>query len=142
MWRRRGELRELEVDVLLVSFEPLERVRQYTIDDGFGWPVLSDEGGASYGLYGLGRASRVRAWLSPKTVSFYFRAALEGKRLRRPVSDTKQLGGDFLIDPEGTVVLVFTSKEPADRPSVDQIINARTAGGVTPTGSRPPAPSQ
>lgn len=126
--------------MLLVSFEPLERLRQYTIDDGFGWPVLADERRASYRLYGLQRASWMRAWLSPKTVFFYARAALAGKRLRQPLSDTRQLGGDFLVDPKGIVTLAFTSTEPADRPSVDQILNARMAGGVTPTGSRPPAP--
>lgn len=128
MWRRKDELDALDIQVLLVSFEPLERVRMYSIDDGFGWPVLTDASLDTYARYGLQRVSWVRAWLSPKTVSFYVRAAIRGKRIRRPVSDTGQLGGDFLIDPAGRIVFGFTSAEPADRPTVDAILMARAAG--------------
>lgn len=126
MWRRRAELESLDIHVLLVSFEPVHRVRLYQSADGPRWPVLSDESRTGYERYGLERASFLRTWFSPRTTLFYVRAALRGKRLRRPVSDTRQLGGDFLIDPEGRVVFAFRSAEPADRPSADLIIRART----------------
>lgn len=125
MWRQRDELRSAGMDVLLVSFEPFSRVREYSTDDGFGWPVLADETGAAYRDYGLERASFLRAWFSPRTVRFYLASALRGKRIRRPVSDTSQLGGDFLIDPAGRIVFAFRSAEPADRPSVEEIFAAR-----------------
>lgn len=125
MWRQRDELRASEIEVLLVSFEPLARVRGYSLDDGFGWPVLADERSAAYAAYGLERASFLRAWLSPRTVRFYLASALRGKRIRRPVSDTAQLGGDFLVDPHGRVVFAFRSTEPADRPAVEAILAAR-----------------
>ncbi len=111
--------------MLLVSFEPLFRVRTYSLDDGFGWPVLADETGTAYGDYGLERASLLRAWLSPKTVRFYVASALRGKRIRRPVSDTSQLGGDFLIGPDGRIRFAFRSTEPADRPSVEALLAAQ-----------------
>jgi len=114
----------LNIEVLLVSFEPMQRVRRYSVEDGFGWPVLVDEPRQGYGRYGLGRASFARAWLSPKTTLYYIKALLRGRKPRRPVSDTGQLGGDFLIDPGGRVVLAFRSSEPADRPAVDQILSA------------------
>ncbi len=125
LWRRREELRSLGIDVLLVSFEPLQRVRLYASDDGFGWPVLADESRTAYRSYGLSRASFVRTWLSPRTTLYYARALLRGTRPRRPVSDAQQLGGDFLIDPEGRIVLAFRSSEPADRPTVGTILEAR-----------------
>lgn len=124
MWRRRDELESLNLEVLLVSFEPLARVQRYAIEDGFGWPVLADEARTGYQLYGLARASFVRTWLSPRTALYYARAVLRGKRLRRPLSDTRQLGGDFLMDPNGRIVLAFRSSEPADRPAVGQILAA------------------
>lgn len=116
------------MDVLLVSFEPLSRVRGYSSDEGFGWPVLADESGAAYSDYGLERASFLRAWFSPRTVRFYLASALRGKRIRRPVSDTSQLGGDFLVDPAGRIVFAFRSAEPADRPAVEAILAARRRG--------------
>jgi peroxiredoxin len=132
LWRQREELRSLGIDVLLVSFEPLARAREYSVEDGFGWPVLADESGAAYASYGLERASFLRAWLSPKTVRFYLSSALRGRRIRKPVSDTSQLGGDFLIDPDGRIVFAFRSAEPADRPSVEQITSSRHRTGHEP----------
>ena len=100
----------------------------YADETEFGWPVLADEGHEIYALYGLVRTSFAKAWLSPRTVRYYLRAAFRGKRLHRPTGDTLQLGGDFLIDPAGRVVFAFRSAEPADRPSVERILYARTAG--------------
>jgi hypothetical protein len=126
LWRERDELESRNINVLLVSFEPLERVRQYVVEDEFEWPVLSDELREFYDSYGLGRSSFIRAWFSPRTVGYYLKAAFSGKRIRRPASDTGQLGGDFLIDPAGRIVLAFRSSEPADRPGVSRIFEAQT----------------
>lgn len=122
MWRQRDELESLGLGVLLVSFEPLERLRLYTVEDGFGWPVLRDEGRTGYVAYGLERAGFARTWLSPRTVWFYLKAALRGRKIRRPVSDSGQLGGDFLIDPGGRIAWQFRSADPADRPPVSTIL--------------------
>ena len=128
MWRHREELAALDIDVLLISFEPLERLRLYRVDEEFGWPVVSDESRAVYAQYGLERASFTRVWLSPRTVWYYLKAVAAGKRLRPPVSDTRQLGGDFLIDPAGRIAFAFRSSQPADRPPVSQILEARESG--------------
>ena len=126
MWRRQFELQALDIDVLLVSFERLELLQGISIEDGFGWPVLADESRRGYELYGLERASFARVWLSPRTVWYYARAVLRGQRLRRPGSDSSQLGGDFLVDPLGRIALAFRSAEPADRPAIELILAART----------------
>lgn len=108
--------------MLIVSFEPLERIRWYLADVDFEWPVLSDPDRAAYRAYGLERTSLARAWLSPRTLAFYVRAALHGTRLHRPTADTRQLGGDFLIDAQGVVRLARRSVEPAGRPSVEELL--------------------
>ena len=122
MWRRRQELATLETDVLVLSFEPLERVRWYLAEVDFGWPVLADPERAIYRAYGLGRASTLRAWFSPRTVRFYLGALIHGKVPRRPQGDTHQLGGDFIIDEAGLIRFAHRSVEPADRPSVDSLV--------------------
>ena len=35
--------------------------------------------------------------------------------------DVTQLGGDFIVDPAGKFLLVHRSKEPVDRPTMDQL---------------------
>jgi len=127
LWCQRDQLKSLGIDVLFVSFEPLTRVREYSIVDGFGWPVLADEGGEAYRNYGLESASFVRAWLSPRTVWFYFATALHGTRIRKPLSDTSQVGGDFLIDPDGKITFAFRSVEF----STEQIPAARRTSGFS-----------
>ena len=84
---------------MLVSFEPLERIRWYLADAPFAWPVLLDPDRHLYKAYGFERTSFRRAWLSPRTLAHYLRAALKGRLPHRPVADTLQLGGDVLIDP-------------------------------------------
>lgn len=115
-------MREAGAEVLLVSFEPLERVAWYLGDVEFGWPVLSDEARASYSAYRLDRGSLFRTWLSPRTLWFYLGEALRG---RRPTfdGDLRQLGGDFVIDAAGVVRFAHRSSEPADRPTVDILLS-------------------
>ena len=121
MWRQRSSLAELNTDILLVSFEPLERIAWYLEEADFSWPALSDEDRTLYRAYGLERTTFVRAWLSPRTVWHYLRAALRGQRIRRPAADSLQLGGDVLIDPAGIVRFIHRSSEPADRPTVERL---------------------
>lgn len=127
MWRQRDRLAELQTEVLLVSFESLERIRFQFAGAEFGWPVLSDETREGYGAFGLERAGWVRVWLSPRTLGFYARSLLRGRIPGKPQADTLQLGGDFIIDAGGVVRFAHRSVEPADRPPVDLLLQALRA---------------
>jgi hypothetical protein len=116
-------LEELNADVLLVSFETLHRTRLF-IGDDMGWPILSDPERNLYRAYGLERLNFIRTWLSPRTLAYYLRAAAAGRRIRRPQSDSRQLGGDFIIDGRGVVVFAHRTAEPADRPPLGQLLAA------------------
>ena len=123
MWRNRERIGELGAEVLLVSFEPPERVAAFVDDVPFDWPVLIDEPRAAYRAYGLSRGSIARVWLSPRTLAFYGRQLLRGRFPRRPATDSLQLGGDFVIDREGIVRFAHASREPADRPAVASLLD-------------------
>ncbi len=110
-------------EVLLVSFEGQRSTEGFAADLELRWPILVDEPRAAYAAYGLTRARAVRVWFSPRTVAFYLRALLRGRRLRRPVADTAQLGGDFVVDRRGRIALAHRSVEPADRPSVESLLD-------------------
>jgi len=130
LWREREKLKELNADVLLVSFEPLARITWYLGEAEFGWPVLSDPGRRLYRAYGMEQGSLRRAWLSPRTILYYARALVHGRLPRLPRADSRQLGGDVLIDPDGMVRYLFRSAEPADRPPVEELLRlARDLSG-------------
>jgi hypothetical protein len=54
----------------------------------------------------------------------YLKLLLSGRKLRAPSGDPRQLGGDVLVDPTGTVRLHHVGRGPADRPSVDTLLDA------------------
>ncbi len=137
MWRQRDQLAELQTEVLLVSFESLERIRFQFTGAKFGWPALSDETREGYRAFGLERSGWVRVWLSPRTLGFYARSLLRGRIPRKPQADTLQLGGDFIIDTRGFVRFAHRSVEPADRPSVNLLLRELRAINSEVSGRNP-----
>lgn len=73
-----------------------------------------------YQAYGLER-SALRTW-SPRTIWYYVRRLAAGARLQRARGDPYQLGGDFVVDTNGIVRLAYRSRDPADRPSVERLL--------------------
>ncbi|MCU0273183.1 MAG: hypothetical protein MUE34_08125 [Acidimicrobiales bacterium] len=61
----------------------------------------------------------------------YARLLRQGRRLRLPQQDTRQLGGDVVVGPDGRVVEVFRPRSPDDRPSMADLLVAlgRASGG-------------
>lgn len=60
----------------------------------------------------------------PVSIWFYARLLWRGRRLQKPGSDVHQLGGDALVDPEGTVRFHHAGIGPADRPFVSTILES------------------
>ena len=108
--------------VLVVTFDPLEMAQAYVKETALGWPLLVNESRALYSQYGMGGATLGKL-LAPASWWAYGKLLLRGRRLAKPGSDIRQLGGDVLVDPQGTVRLVHASSGPADRPTVDEILS-------------------
>ena len=115
---------------LFVSFDEPERIRR-TLVKGLepAFPLLVDRERSAYRAWGLERGSVLRLWGDPRVWLRYAAEIARGGRLRRPVSDTLQLGGDFVIDPEGTVTYSRPQRRD-DRPPVAELVRAleRAAG--------------
>ncbi len=84
------------------------------------YPLFLDAELKAYHLYGL-RHSRLRAW-SPRTLLYYARAWWRGEPFKPGRGDAHQLGGDFIVDPQGILRLSHPSRDPTDRPRLAQII--------------------
>ena len=127
---RKDEFDRLTAEVLVVSFEPIERASMFAREEGIPFTVVSDLQRDAYRHFGFGR-SRLRPW-SPLAVFAYLRAAFSGRRVRLPQASVSQLGGDVVLNAGGSVVLVHRSAHAADRPSADELLEAvagRTRAG-------------
>lgn len=78
--------------LVTVGFSPPEALRALGDHLGLRGLVLCDPDRSPYRLVGLRRA--VWQVYSPRTLVFYGRAILRGRRPHAPVEDTRQLGGD------------------------------------------------
>ena len=114
--------------VALVTFTDPELVTAYQVTHEFPFPVLSDPDRATYRAYGLDRGSltRVWGWRALRRYVEIFRSEGFGavRALQRPAEDTRQLGGDFVIGPDGRLAYGFWGEGPHDRPSVDELVAA------------------
>jgi hypothetical protein len=128
--QREDELDELGVTVVVVTFQSGYLERAYVEETGLPWPLLVDETRDLYRAYGMERG---RFWdiFGPKSLALYIQLVLRGRRPRAAAGDTRQLGGDVLVDPSGTVRLHHVGSGPADRPTVDAILDVvRSARGT------------
>ena len=123
MRRRERELAARDAAVLVVSFEPPARLRDYCHRLGLPFRCLADETRSTYRAYGLGRASWLRT-LTPRALAPYIRLVFRPSASSRARSgaDVRQVGGDFVVSPGGLLRLARPSQDPADRPSVESII--------------------
>ena len=123
---RSETLAALDARVLVVSFGTLPAVQRWLSETCGQFRVGIDRDRSVYTAYGLERSF----WRSRslRTRWFYFRAWLAGTPTHTSEGeDLSQLGGDFIVDPTGRLRLVHPSREPVDRPSVDQIFDVLTS---------------
>ena len=118
----RDRLEQLgDAEVALITFTRMRNLRGYRSRLGVPFAVLADEDRAVYRAYGLGRGRwwRVYGW---RALVRYGALLARGRRLERPTEDTLQLGGDFVIAPDGRLAFAFRSEGPDDRPELDELI--------------------
>ncbi len=126
---RYEDFRKAGAEVAVVSFAEVSILKRYANDLRLQFPLLSDPERTAYKAYGLLKGS-VWSIFGPKTFWQYVRLMSRGRRFRGIQADPLQLGGDFVIDGEGIVRFAYRSEDPADRPSVERLLEAvRKAAG-------------
>ena len=107
---------------VFVAFDEPEQLRDSLLHGiNVPYPVLVDPDRSAYRAWGLGRGSLLTVWGDPGVWRQYASEIARGARLRRPGSDTLQLGGDFVIDRAGTVVYSRPQRRD-DRPPVAELL--------------------
>jgi peroxiredoxin len=118
--QRQEEFEQLNTRVVIISFGTLPALQAWMKETCITFDVLLDPDRAVYRAYEL-EESRWRSW-SPKTLLTYARLLLSGRKWLPKEGDTSQMGGDFIIEPQGNIKLAYRSKEPADRPAVNHLL--------------------
>lgn len=112
---------KLNVKIVVVTFEANYLARSYVEETVLKWPLIIDENRELYKSYGMLSASFWDIW-GPKTWIAYLKEIIKGQKLKISKADVSQRGGDVLIDPDGIVQMHHVGAGPADRPSVEMIL--------------------
>lgn len=121
MCQYQEELKKLDVQVILISFGPTEVAKDWLEETCLSFQLLLDPERNVYSKYKL-----KRSWLGSwnlRTLAYYIRALLGGREWRGIIGDSAQLGGDFVINKDVTLLLEYRSKEATDRPEVSEVIS-------------------
>jgi len=116
------EIESMGMNVVGLTFESRSLALAYTEETGMRWPMLVDDARRLYQRYGMVRG-RWRDILGWSAWRIYAQLLLRGRRLRRTSGDVRQLGGDVVVDPAGIVRLLHVGAGPADRPSVESLLD-------------------
>ena len=119
------QIKALGGEVLVVSFTPPAKVAAYLARGPLPFPVVSDPDMAAYRAFGIGRTSW-KSILKPAVLWRFVKVMLHGWLPRKPGAneDVLQLGGDFVLDRQRRVVYAHASRDPTDRPSNAELLNA------------------
>ena len=126
MQQHESEFSALDVRIAVVTFDRRRLAQAYVESTGCAWPVLVDEDRALYHAYGMLRG-RWQDIMGLRTWWAYAQELRQGRLPNLPArsTDTFQLGGDVLIDPDGRVGFVHVGSGPGDRPSIESLLAAR-----------------
>ena len=108
--------------MLLLSFGQESQAISWIQETKAPFPLLLDTERSVYRAYGLER-SFVKSW-HPRIMLHYLALPFKGRKLHPIQGDPNQLGGDFIVDAQGTVRFSHYRQAPSDRPSFQRILEA------------------
>lgn len=129
---QKAKLEEIGATALFVVCDEPERVRAGLLSGlDVPFPVLVDRERDAYRAWGMRRSSAAGVWLDPRVWGRYAALMARGERPRRLGRDTLQLGGDFVVGPDGAVRYARPQRRD-DRPSVLTLVSELREAGVRP----------
>ncbi len=120
-----GKIQYLGGEVLIISFENREAMRRLVDGHKFPFVVLLDPAKEVYRQYGMVYRKQGRTG-NLSTAFAYLRLRLSGYPKQVAGSDTRQMGGDVIIDRQGEISFIHRSEYPHDLPAVESILKVIT----------------
>lgn len=118
---RAADFQATNTEVIIITFGDVSLAQRWLSETCVDVPMLMNPSKDVYSAYGLER-SFWGSW-GPRTFYTYARLMLSGRRWRGIQGDSLQLGGDFIVDPEGLLRFAYRSRDPSDRPGVDVLLD-------------------
>ncbi len=117
-----------DAELAVVFFDSTDRLDAYR--ESFDVPdrirLLADPDRSAYAALGIGRGPWWKIW-GPRTFLAYAKLIVRGRSYQRHEGDSLQLGGDFVVGPDGRMTYVFRPPDPDSRPPVDELVAAVAA---------------
>lgn len=117
------QFRALGAQIIVVSFVSPERLGRYLNIRPSPFRFFADPARAAYRAFGLKSATWLQI-LRPRVIARYFSLIFRGRMPHMAQEDVLQLGGDFVLDRAGRIVYEYRSQDPADRPSISDLLEA------------------
>lgn len=123
MAERDEAFREAGCETVFVVHDEAELVRRTMLAElePLPFPVLVDLDRRAYAAWGCRRAPWWTIWLDPRVWRAYAKLLRGGERIRGAGSDTRQMGGDFVVDPENRLAYARPQRVD-DRPAVGELL--------------------
>ena len=115
--------RGLGAEIIVISFVEPERLGRYLKVRPWPFRFFADPQRAAYRAFGLESATWLKL-LRPRVIAGYFGLIFRGRMPSMAQEDVHQLGGDFVLDRAGQIVYEYRSRDPVDRPSVAELLDA------------------
>jgi len=107
--------------VLVAYDEPSLLAAKMLHDVALPFPLLLDHTKVAYEAWGMGRTGLRGAMLSPSLNWRYLKLLLRGERFLGFAPDMLQLGGDFIVDPEGLLTFAHRMRNNGDRATTEAL---------------------
>jgi len=112
------------VVISVVSFAEPGRLVRYQEHHQWPFTMLADPERQTYQAFALKRLSWFQVF-APAALKLYWKLLRGGMKPEHyEGDDIYQSGGDFLIDRNGNILFAHRSQDPADRPSVIELLQA------------------
>ena len=108
----------------MISFAEPARLVRYQEHHQWPFTMLADSERQAYRAFALKRLSWFQVF-APAALKLYWKLLRGGMTPEHyEGDDIYQSGGDFLIDRNGNILFAHRSQDPADRPSVIELLQA------------------
>ena len=87
------------------------------------FPLLLDSDKSTYRRWGMGRTNLFGAMLSPALNWRYLKLLLKGEKFLGLAPDMLQLGGDFVVAPDGKIHYGYRMRNNGDRAPVATLVD-------------------
>jgi hypothetical protein len=131
---RKDEVAGLGGVVLLVAYDDVSLLQAKMLRGvEVPFPILFDPDRTAYRAWAMGRTTALRSFLSPRLSWRYLKLLFRGEPFLGLAPDMLQLGGDFVVAPDGRLAFAHPMRDNGDRADPAVVIEAlRACAGRTP----------